>query len=57
MAVLQCPVCELRFRTESDLDDHLKLDHPDFEATPADEDPARRFERDMKGGKRHPLEP
>lgn len=30
MDVLQCPVCELRFRSESELDQHLKDDHPSF---------------------------
>ena len=33
MDVLQCPVCDLRFRFSSELEDHLKLEHPKFEAT------------------------
>lgn len=31
---IQCPDCELRFSSERDLDDHLKLDHPDFHVEP-----------------------
>lgn len=57
MAVLQCPACELRFRTESDLDDHLKLDHPGFDASDEAEDAADRLRKELKGRKRHPLEP
>jgi hypothetical protein len=30
----QCPDCELRFSNERDLDDHLRLDHPDFHVEP-----------------------
>jgi uncharacterized C2H2 Zn-finger protein len=32
MEVLQCPVCDLRFRNESELDQHIAIDHPDFHA-------------------------
>ena len=40
MAAIHCPACDLRFALERDLDDHLKLDHPDFNVeteTPQDE--------------------
>jgi hypothetical protein len=30
MDVYQCPDCELRFRSASELESHLKLDHPNF---------------------------
>ena len=33
MEVLQCPVCALKFRFSSELEQHLSLEHPDFEAT------------------------
>jgi hypothetical protein len=28
MDVLQCPYCELRFRSESELQQHISFDHP-----------------------------
>jgi hypothetical protein len=28
--VYQCPECELRFKNASEMDAHLKLDHPHF---------------------------
>jgi hypothetical protein len=31
--VLQCPVCALKYRFSSELEEHLKLEHPKFEAT------------------------
>lgn len=34
MDVYQCPECRLKFRLASELDDHLRLDHPDFHAEP-----------------------
>ena len=34
MDVLQCPECELRFRFESELEEHLGLEHPNFHAEP-----------------------
>jgi hypothetical protein len=34
MDVFQCPDCELRFRFASELDQHISLDHPEFEWTP-----------------------
>ena len=33
MDVFQCPVCALKFRFSSELDQHLKLEHPDFSAS------------------------
>lgn len=32
MDVLQCPVCSLKFRFSSELEQHLSLEHPDFKA-------------------------
>ena len=32
MDVLQCPVCALKFRFSSELDQHLSLEHPKFDA-------------------------
>jgi hypothetical protein len=32
MDVYQCPECELRFRTMSEMDAHLEADHPGFRA-------------------------
>jgi uncharacterized C2H2 Zn-finger protein len=34
MEVFQCPECQLRFRDSSELEQHLALDHPDFQVTP-----------------------
>lgn len=53
MAVYSCPRCELRFATEADLDDHLKLDHPDFSAEPSSE--ADRIRQETE--RRHRQEP
>ncbi len=33
--VLQCPRCEVRFPSPSELNDHLASDHPDFRSTAA----------------------
>jgi len=33
-ATLQCPYCELKFASESDLKQHLAFDHPDREVPP-----------------------
>jgi hypothetical protein len=30
MDVYQCPECELRFRNASEMEAHLKIDHPNF---------------------------
>lgn len=38
MDVLQCPVCELKFRFAAEVEDHLKLEHPDFHV---ERDPSR----------------
>jgi hypothetical protein len=53
MEVLQCPVCELKFRFASEVEDHLKLEHPDFNlerdptrGSPLDE--ARRRRRESR---------
>jgi hypothetical protein len=38
--VYQCPECPLKFRSPSELDQHLSLDHPEFKSkgkTPEDE--------------------
>jgi hypothetical protein len=32
MTVLQCPECELRFAFASELEQHLRDEHPDFKA-------------------------
>lgn len=32
MDVFQCPDCELKFRFSSELDEHLKLEHPGFKS-------------------------
>jgi hypothetical protein len=34
MDVYQCPECELKFISSSELQQHLQLDHPDFKAEP-----------------------
>ena len=52
MEVLQCPVCELKFRFSAEVEDHLKLEHPDFNVerdasgrSPLDEARRKREER------------
>lgn len=37
MQILQCPECKLRFRYESELDQHLKDEHPAFHAESLDD--------------------
>jgi hypothetical protein len=32
MDVYQCPECDLKFRYSTELDQHLKLEHPEFSA-------------------------
>ena len=32
MAVFQCPVCELRYGLNTELEEHLAEAHPEFEA-------------------------
>jgi hypothetical protein len=51
--VLQCPECELKFRFASELEDHLKREHPDFHverdatgASPLDEARRHRHRHD-----------
>jgi hypothetical protein len=34
MEVFQCPDCDLRFRFASEMEQHISIDHPDFEFTP-----------------------
>lgn len=34
MEVFQCPECNLRFRFVSELEQHISIDHPDFQFTP-----------------------
>lgn len=34
MTILQCPACELKFRSGSELDDHLAVEHPSFRWKP-----------------------
>jgi hypothetical protein len=38
MDVLQCPECALKFRFSAELEQHLALEHPDFEAKPRGRD-------------------
>ena len=38
MEVLQCPECALKFRFSAELEEHLALEHPDFEAKPRKRD-------------------
>ena len=49
MDVLQCPECELRFRFESELDDHLANEHPNFHVAPKSVEDSMLIE-----GHRHP---
>ena len=53
MDVFQCPVCALKFRFSSELDQHLKLEHPNFSAEDVEDGDAV---RDQKRKKRD-LEP
>ena len=52
MDVFQCPVCALKFRFSSELDQHLKLEHPKFSAEDDERDEAvrdqKRKKRDLK---------
>jgi hypothetical protein len=34
MDTYQCPECELKFRFETELKQHLSLEHPDFKSDP-----------------------
>jgi len=53
MDVFQCPVCALKFRFSSELDQHLALEHPNFSA---EDDPDDAAIRDQKR-KRRDLRP
>ena len=48
MDVFQCPVCALKFRFSSELDQHLKLEHPKFRAENDDPSDAALKERERK---------
>lgn len=52
MTAIQCPVCELRFSNDRDLDDHLRIDHPDKHLEPTDEESRILLEKKRK--ERHP---
>jgi hypothetical protein len=56
MSAIQCPDCDLRFASERDLDDHLKLDHPDFHVEPKSPEDALLMER-RHSHRRHRPEP
>ena len=34
MFVYQCPECRLKFQFASELEQHMAIDHPEFEVTP-----------------------
>lgn len=36
MQALQCPECKLRFRYQSELDQHIREEHPEFHARSLD---------------------
>ncbi len=44
MSAIQCPECELRFSSDRDLDDHIRLDHPDRNFEPKSPEDAALFE-------------
>lgn len=46
--VFQCPVCALKFRFSSELDQHLSLEHPNFSAEDDDPGDAALKERERK---------
>ena len=48
MDVFQCPVCDLKFRYSSELDQHLKLEHPSFSAEDEPDDEAIRDQKRKK---------
>lgn len=48
MDVFQCPVCDLKFRYSSELDQHLKLEHPSFTAEEDDVEDALLREKKRK---------
>lgn len=48
MDVFQCPVCALKFRFSSELDQHLSLEHPNFSAEDDAEDQALREKKRKK---------
>lgn len=54
MTIHQCPKCELRFAFKTELEDHCRTDHPDFQHVypavhhddPAPEHPHHHYEPD-----------
>ena len=48
MDVFQCPVCALKFRFSSELDQHLELEHPKFKAEEDNPDEEMLRERKRK---------
>ena len=53
MDAYQCPECELKFRSENELKQHLSLEHPDFRADPKTVEDALLSE----SGRRRPPQP
>lgn len=43
--VLQCPYCDLRFTSRSELEQHKAFDHPRKEEEVADEEPAAEIDQ------------
>jgi hypothetical protein len=57
MAIFQCPVCELRFSLNSELEHHIQEAHPDFKVehdTEEDELLASKKRRRREEGRRTP---
>jgi hypothetical protein len=51
MDVLQCPDCALKFRFESELEQHLRDEHPEFHADPKNvEDSLHKARRNARRG-------
>ena len=56
MTAIQCPDCDLKFASERHLDNHLRLDHPDFHVEPKTPEDALLLER-RHSHRRHRPEP
>ena len=54
MDVFQCPVCALKFRYSSELDQHLAMEHPEFKV---EEDDAEDELLRQKKRKKRDLQP
>lgn len=52
MVTFQCPECKLRFRFETELQAHLKEEHPGFQAEPKSLEDSL-LPRRHKGRRRH----